>query len=132
MEELKKQLLSIVDINFAGLRFKSHIFEKEYHNDIFYIIGNDYENEIGIKKSNGEIFSLSKDDIVFINSSLSQLINCINLFVLKINFEESYVEDKRHKEMKGIKEEFEKIDKKALNEDCWWSYIIEETEDGLL
>jgi hypothetical protein len=132
MEDFKKQLLPIINIEFIGLKFSSNIYEKEYHNNSFYIIGNDYENEIGINKTNLEVFSLSKNDCIFINSSLTNLINCINFFMQKIDFREDYNEKERYQAIKEIKKEFVKIDNKVLDENCWWSFIIEETKDGLL
>jgi len=130
--EIEKQLLSVLHLEFVGLKFTSNISEEEYHNDNFYIIGKDYENKIGIKVTSLEVFSLSVNDYIFINSSLSQLINFLKFFTQTIDFNENYVDEKRYKEIKEIKEEFRKIDCRALNEDCWWPYIIEQSKDGLL
>jgi len=131
-EDLEKQLSSIENLKFVGLEFRSDVVEKKYHNCLFYIVGNDYENEIGVEKSNFEVFSLSDEDFVFINSSLVQLINCINVLTQTIDLEKNYVEKTRCQQVKEVKREFRKMDKKSLSKGCWWSYILEEVKDGLL
>jgi hypothetical protein len=74
---LQEKLKSIADLEFIGLKF-IHDFKKEYKNqNIFYIIGNDYEAKIGIKEEDREVFSISEEEIVFMNSSLENLIDCI-------------------------------------------------------
>jgi hypothetical protein len=134
MEKIQKLLSTVSDLKFIGLAFNQNIVQKKYNEDIFYIIGNDYEDVLGIKQSNLSVFSISENEKVFINSSFEQLIDCIYYFNQIIDLlEEDYSEKKRKKEVNTVSKRIKEIDKDALTEDdSWWSLILEQVEDGLL
>ena len=132
VQELENKLQNLLGQEFISLTFRKKIREKDFQREIYYIIGNDYEAEVGIKKSNGEVYSLSETDIVFINSSLTMLIDFIDAFSRKIDFYEEYNEVKRQTDTKELSNQFESIDKNAMKEGAWWRFILEQTEDGIL
>ena len=134
--EIEKLLVSAKGITFIGIEFSEKIEIKILENDIYYIIGNDYEDKIGINTKTIEVFSLSFNNMekTFMNSSFEKLLSYIKKFNEKINLEnDNYEEIKRHKITKEIEMEIKKIDKKALNNDnTWWDFILEQVVDGLL
>lgn len=132
LETLRKEVLSSLDIQFIGIKFKFELKEKEYHNDIFYIVGNDYENEIGVKKNDYSVYSLSEKDYIFMNSSFNQLIECIKNFTKIIDFSKIYDDEERIEQVDEIREKFEEIDNASLKDGAWWTYILEQSEDGIL
>ena len=132
IQELEKTLQKLSEKEFVSLTFNKAIKEKCLQNKTFYIIGNDYEAAIGINKLNGEVYSLAENDLVFINSSLTMLIDFIGTFLQKIDFDEDYIESKRKKDVKEMVKQLKAMDKKAMREGTWWSLILEQTEDGLL
>ena len=73
--EIEKTIENSLGLTFIGVSFKLPIY---IEND-FYIIGGDYEDKIGINSKNDFVYSLS-DTILFINSSLKQLIDCLLFF----------------------------------------------------
>ena len=128
-------LINASKIKFIGLSFNEDIISKEVNGEMFYIIGNDYEDLLGIRKLDLNVFSISDNDMVFINSSLEQLIDCINCFINSIIDldEDDFDEEKRTKEVRMVSKKIKNIDKKALlDENYWWSLILEQVEDGLL
>ncbi|MDR3058480.1 MAG: SUKH-4 family immunity protein [Prevotella sp.] len=129
---LLTNVLSSLDVQFIGIKFKSNIIEKEFHDDKFYIIGNDYEDEIGVKKEDFSVYSLSKQNYIFMNSSFKQLIECIKTFTNILDFDEDYDDDIRQEEIKEIVEKFNTIDNQCLKNGAWWTYIIEQSQEGIL
>jgi len=133
LDTLRKEVLSSLDIEFIGIKFQSDIIEKECHNHIFYIIGNDYEDEVGIRKDDYSVYSLSEEDSVFMNSSFNQLIKCIEIFTEIIDFSKDYSDDKeRVSQVKEIRKRFKETDRMSLKNGAWWTYILEQSEDGIL
>lgn len=134
LPELAAELKGMEGLEFISLRFALSIVEKEYNGIVYYVIGSDYEDEIGISTATLEVYSISGVSKVFINSSLQQLKLSIIAFNSNIQLEdEGFNEKKRRKEAKLVTKELRKIDEKALkNHSCWWSYILEQTMDGLL
>ena len=132
VQALENKLQNLLGQEFISLTFRKEITEKDFQRGIYYIIGNDYEAEVGIKKSNGEVYSLSETDVVFINSSLTMLIDFIDAFSRKIDFYEEYNEEKRQTDTKELSNQFESIDKNAMKEGAWWKFILEQTENGIL
>jgi len=134
MEEIQKLLTTVSDLKFIGLSFNQTISQENYNGDVFYIVGNDDEAVIGINQSYLKVYSISDEDIVFMNSSFEKLIKCIYFFNENIDlFEEGFDEKKRKKEVKVVTKGIKEIDKEALiGEEFWWSLILEQTEDGLL
>ena len=49
LENFKSLLGENNNMKFVGIKFNKIIHEKIFENKKYYIIGNDYENEIGIK-----------------------------------------------------------------------------------
>lgn len=125
--EIEKTIENSLDLTFIGVSFKLPIY---IEND-FYIIGVDYEDKIGINSKNDFVYSLS-DTILFINSSLKQLIDYLLFFKETFNFEKEYTDTLRFEKIKVIRNHFLKIDKQCLSENTWWSYILEQVEDGIL
>ena len=125
--EIEKTIENSLGLTFIGVSFKLPIY---IEND-FYIIGVDYEDKIGINSKNDFVYSLS-DTILFINSSLKQLIDCLLFFKETFNFEKEYTNTLRFEKIKVIRNHFLKIDKQCLSENTWWSYILEQVEDGIL
>ncbi|WP_314288473.1 immunity protein [Capnocytophaga sputigena] len=125
--EIEKTVKNFLDLTFIGFSFKLPI---PIEND-FYIIGFDYEDKVGINSKNNFVYSLS-DTTLFINSSLNQFIDCLLFFKETFSFEEEYSDVLRLKKMKIIREHFIEIDKQCFSENTWWSYILEQVEDGIL
>ena len=57
VQELENKLQNLLGQEFISLTFRKDITEKDFQREIYYIIGNDYEAEVGIKKSNGEVYN---------------------------------------------------------------------------
>ncbi|WP_454986633.1 immunity protein [Capnocytophaga bilenii] len=125
--EIEKTVKNFLDLTFIGFSFKLPI---HIEND-FYIIGFDYEDKVGINSKNNFVYSLS-DTTLFINSSLNQFIDCLLFFKETFSFGEEYSDVLRLKKMKIIREHFIEIDKQCFSENTWWSYILEQVEDGIL
>lgn len=132
LDLLKEKLKLVSDLEFIGLKFISDFQKLSKNENIFYIIGNDYEDKIGIKDDSKEVFSISDEEVTFINSSFENLIDCIIFFNETIDLNEVYNENKRRKSVEIISIKFQKIDKYALQENSWWSYILEQVEEGSL
>ena len=79
--EIEKIIKNFLDFSFIGLSFKLPV----YTEGDFYIIGVDYEDKIGVSHSNHSVYSLS-ESILFINSSLNQLIDCLLFYNKKLKF----------------------------------------------
>ena len=132
IQELETGLRELSGKTFVSLSFYDKVKEQDFQDEAYYMIGNDYEAEIGVKKSNGEVYSLLEDDIVFMNSSLTMLIHFMEIFSKIIDFDGDYVESKRKRDTREISRQFKTIDRKAVKEGAWWAFILEQTEDGLL
>jgi hypothetical protein len=135
LENINKIIISNKDIKFIGIKFDENIELKLLQKINYYIIGNDYEDEIGINEQTSEIYILLHEGInkIFVNSSLEKFIECIKCFILKLNLDEDYYEEnKRKKVTKEIENEIKTIDKKALIKNNWWKLILEQVRDGLL
>ena len=96
--EIEKTIKNSLGLTFIGVSFKLPIY---IEND-FYIIGVDYEDKIGINSKNDFVYSLS-DTILFINSSLKQLIDCLLFFKETFNFEKEYTDTLRFEKIKVIR-----------------------------
>ena len=125
--EIENTVKDFLDLTFIGFCFELPI---HIEND-FYIIGFDYEDKVGINSKNNFVYSLS-DTTLFINSSLNQFIDCLLFFKETFSFEEEYSDVLRLKKMKIIRDHFIEIDKQCFSENTWWSYILEQVEDGIL
>jgi hypothetical protein len=125
--EIEKIIKNFLDLSFIGLSFKLPV----YTEGDFYIIGVDYEDKIGVNHSNHSVYSLSESTL-FINSSLNQLIDCLLFFTKKFDFQEEYSDTLRLEKLKTIKSHFLKIDTPCLDQNTWWSYILEQVEEGIL
>lgn len=99
------------------------------------IIGHDYGTDICID-SNGEIISSDPEQELptrFINKDLKTFLEFLNIF------SEYYIqcgetdEEEQMQLLENIKEEFNRVDSRALdNEENWWSVILEQIEMGLM
>lgn len=121
-----------VNFSFLGISFNHCVSEKIINNEIFYIIGSDYEDELGINIETGNVYVISAEEPTFVNSSLEQFIKCIKEVRNIINFEEKFEEEKRLQEVYFLRNLFSQIDKECIGENNWWNYILEQIEDGLL
>ena len=64
---------------------------------------------------------------------ISLAILVVQLFFKEtFSFGEEYSDVLRLKKMKIIREHFIEIDKQCFSENTWWSYILEQVEDGIL
>ncbi len=89
--------------------------------------------------AHGEIISVDQENedeslIRFINKDLKSFLDYIVIFLISqekaLDIEE---EDERLQVLEEMREEFKKIDEKALNnEENWWAVIIEQIEMGLM
>ena len=125
--EIEKIIRNFLDLSFIGFSFKLPV----YTEGDFYIIGVDYEDKIGVNHSNRSVYSLSESTL-FINSSLNQLIDCLLFFTKNFDFQEEYSDTLRLEKLKTIKRHFFKIDAPCLDQNTWWSYILEQVEEGIL
>lgn len=66
------------------------------------------------------------------NSSFCQLIESMRVFTNILNFEEDYEDNRREQQIKEIVEIFHDIDATCLENAGWWTYIIEQSKDGIL
>ena len=123
--EIEKIIKNFLDLSFIGLSFKLPV----YTEGDFYIIGVDYEDKIGVSHSDHFVYSLSESTL-FINSSLNQLIDCLLFFTKNFDFQEEYSDTLRLEKLKTIKRHFLKIDTPCLDQNTWWSYILEQVEEG--
>ena len=125
--EIEKIIKNFLNFSFIGLSFKLPV----YTEGDFYIIGVDYEDKIGVSHNNHSVYSLSESTL-FINSSLNQLIDCLLFFTKNFDFQEKYSDTLRSEKLKTIKSHFLKIDTPCLDQNTWWSYILEQVEEGIL
>lgn len=99
------------------------------------VIGNDYGTDICID-SKGEIISLDPDHELptrFINQNLNSFLEFLNLFAVYYTKIGEAGEEEQLQILEELKEEFNRIDSRALDyEDNWWSVILEQMEMGLM
>lgn len=99
------------------------------------VIGNDYGTDLCID-SKGEIISLDPDHKLptrFINQDLSSFLKFLNLFTVYYTKIGKAGEEEQLQILEEMKEEFNRIDSRALdNEENWWSVILEQIEMGLM
>lgn len=120
------------DKKFIGVSFYPSIGKATYGGEDFYIVGCDYEDKIGVRDIDLSVFVLSDSGKVFVNTSLEKFLESIRCYTGIIDFDEAYDEKKRSKDVKAIRKGIKQIDPAALTSDTnWWSYILEQTEDGL-
>ena len=136
IQNIEKMLFENNDLNthFLGIRFNGKIEYKHINDENYYLIGNDYEYELGIKEDTFEVYTLLEDRNIFINKSLEKLIHCINVF-FKIygDIDNKTGEEEIITKVEEIIKEIKKIDNKAINdENNWWSLIIEQIINGEL
>jgi hypothetical protein len=125
--EIEKIIKNFLDFSFIGLSFKLPV----YTEGDLYIIGVDYEDKIGVNHSNHSVYSLSESTL-FINSSLNQFIDCLLFFTKNFDFQEEYSDTLRLEKLKTIKSHFFKTDTPCLDQNTWWSYILEQVEERIL
>jgi len=53
-------------------------------------------------------------------------------FTKNFDFQEEYSDTLRLEKLKTIKSHFLKIDIPCLDQNTWWSYILEQVEEGIL
>ena len=99
------------------------------------VIGNDYRTDICID-SKGEIISSDPEQELparFINRDLETFLKFLNIFTAYHMKVREVDEEKQIQILDEMKEEFNKIDSRALDsEDNWWSVILEQMEMGLM
>ena len=99
------------------------------------VIGNDYGTDICIN-SKGEIISLDPEQELptrFINRDLETFLKFLNIFTAYHMKVREVDEEKQIQILDEMKEEFDKLDSRALDyEDNWWSVILEQMEMGLM
>lgn len=99
------------------------------------IIGNDYGTDLCID-SKGEIISLDPDHELptrFINQDLKSFLKFLDLFTVYYTKIGEAGEEEQLQILEKLKEEFNRIDSRALDyEDNWWSVILEQIEMGLM
>lgn len=103
----------------------------------FIIIGYDYEVPICIGESN-EVVEKGYEQVCFVNSNLESLLECVAIFLtyqekLEETMNSDIDEEGRIDIIKEIKQKFNKVDSRALeNDEHFWPLILEQVEDGLL
>ncbi|EKY06733.1 hypothetical protein HMPREF9075_02265 [Capnocytophaga sp. oral taxon 332 str. F0381] len=130
--EILNILHNNINLSFLGISFYDYTHEKIIDGRTFYIIGSDYEDELGINVETGNIYTISLEELTFVNSSLEQFIKCIKTVKRIVIFEEDFKEEKRHKQVEFLRNQFLKIDKECVSMNNWWYYILEQIEEGLL
>lgn len=99
------------------------------------VIGNDYGTDLCID-SKGEIISLDPDHELptrFINQDLNSFFKFLNQFVVYYTKIGEAGEEEQLQILEKLKEEFNRIDSRALDyEENWWSVILEQIEMGLM
>lgn len=99
------------------------------------VIGNDYGTNICIN-SKGEVISLDPEQELptrFINRDLETFLKFINIFTAYHMKVREADEEEQIQILDEMKEEFDKVDSRALDdEDNWWSVIVEQMEIGLM
>lgn len=97
-------------------------------------IGADYESALLVDVRTGAVYSEDEDGaLLFVNSSLEKLLQCIESVRKEIDFDEKSVDEKKRlAAMKAIRKEFQAIDREARRDDGWWSFVLEQLEDGIL
>lgn len=102
------------------------ITRKRYGDTDYYVIGDDLGSSFCLA-SDGKLFSIdlkgsTKDEVFFVNSSIWQFLECINLFCTSQRMQDS-VEYDRNVALKI--DAFKKTDPECLNNPVnWWSVII--------
>lgn len=112
-------------------------FEQINVQDCDYIaIGDDYGTKICINGKSNEVVSIDIEEymnIRFINSSIENFIDFLQIYFTK-RPELAHADDEKAVEITSlIKDEFNRLDPRALDyEENWWTIILEQTEQGLL
>jgi len=129
-----EHLQELENIKFIGLKFSGRSVDQQIKNQIFSIIGSDYEDIVGIQKNTGYVYSISVEDdkLVFINSSVELLKKFIQIFNDNINLMGEYNEKKRSVQIKTLSAIFKQLDEKSLKRNTWWNYILEQVKDGVI
>ncbi|MDE5893611.1 MAG: SUKH-4 family immunity protein [Acetatifactor sp.] len=99
------------------------------------VIGNDYGTDICID-SKGEVISLDPERELptrFINRDLEAFLKFLGIFTAYYMKACEADEEEQIRILEEVKEEFNKVDSRALDyEDNWWSVILEQIEMGLM
>ena len=119
--------------------FDSRIQECVLDNNRVLIIGDDYGTQIGVSlnvDAKDAIYSIdisNESPIRFINSDILKLLQFLLLYKkLKSSMIES-TDEEAITLISKTRDEFAKIDRKALaDENNWWSVILEQHEDGIM
>ena len=136
-DESKKVLCDIglpnIKLNFIDLCHAE--IENIYLENELIVIGNDYGTLICINSKN-EIVAFDQENeypLRFINNSLKCLLNFLIIYISYQNKLYNLTDEQIEKEIQEIRKKFNKIDKRALeNEENWWSIILEQLELGLI
>lgn len=113
-----------------------------YHGDDYIILGNNESSKIGIHKKTENIHFIdetpsSSIQIRFINSDIAKFLIFLKIYLsyrpqLVDAMEVEDSEEKLLELVHNIKQHFNQIDSKALlDEESYWSVILEQVEDGL-
>ena len=99
------------------------------------VIGNDYGTDICID-SRGEVISLDPEQKLptrFINRDLEAFLRFLGIFAEYYMKVREADEEEQIQMLEDMKEEFDKVDSRALDyEENWWSVILEQIEMGLM
>lgn len=103
-------------------------------NDDCISIGSDNGTEICIDPNN-EIVSVDAYGVYpkrFVNSSLESLFECVAIYLIYNDRLMSAEDDEISILIGEIRQKFNRVDERALDdEENWWSVILEQVEDGL-
>lgn len=143
-----KKVLSSIGLPMNAEEIKEDPFYIHFYNEPSLVQGDDYiilgDNEgskIGIYSKTEELYFLSADPVSiqrrFINSDIGKFLMFLKIYLsyrpqLVNAMECEDDEEKRLEIVDNIKRQFNQVDSKALlDEESYWSVILEQVEDGL-
>ncbi len=118
---------------FLGIKLKQSGDIININNVLYKVVGYDYECLLVEDQETYELYSLSEqNEKTFVNSSLELLLEFIKIFEKNIKYQTDGNDEQRMLSINKVKHIFETSDAKAVIENCWWSFILEQVEDGIL
>jgi hypothetical protein len=99
----------------------------------YLVIGSDYENKICLTETTNEVYSVGELQSRFINSNIRSLVLFLHVLLTQRAKLVGSTDEEAKTIVDGIREIFNRIDIKALeNQDNWWSIVLEQIELGLM
>lgn len=130
VSEIRKLVVSHLSEDFPPLLL-SFYGDESQQREGFVVIGNDFGTDLGVRLSDGAVYSIDPISSVpgpFVNSSIKQLAACIGIYK-SVCVEEPALP--RYATVQELRAALEQVDRAAFSdEDNWWVCIIDDPMVG--